>query len=446
MQLVLHAEQTGGLLLGELEHRNAGPVTEDLGDLLVVDLGHDVHIATAPLLFTLGALVDELLLLVAQACGLLEVLRVDRAFLLLARVGDALVELAQVWRCGHPADAHARAGLVDEVDRLVGQEAVVDVPIGKGCRCDESSVGDGHAVVRLVAVAQTLEDLDGVLHRRLADLHRLEATLECCVLLDVLAVLVERGGTDGLQLAAGQLRLEDARRVDCALCGTGTDERVQLVDEQDDVAAGVDLLEDLLEAFLEVAAVTAACDQRTEVERVELLVLERLGHLAVDDGLRQSLDDGGLADAGLADQNRVVLGAAAQDLHDPLDLFLAPDDGVEFALGGGRGQVSAELVEDERGRRRACLAGTTAGARLLRLLALVAGQELDDLLADPVEVGAELDQNLRGNALALADEAEQDVLCADVVVAELPRLFLGQNHNPACAVGEPFEHCSPSHC
>ncbi len=32
----------------------------------------------------------------------------------------------------------------------------------------------------------------------------LETTLERSILLEVLAVLVERGGTDGLQLAAGQ--------------------------------------------------------------------------------------------------------------------------------------------------------------------------------------------------------------------------------------------------
>ena len=56
------------------------------------------------------------------------------------------------------------------------------------------------------------------------------------------------------------------------------------------------------------------------------------------------------------------------------------------------------------------------------LLALEAGEQLDDLLADPVEVGAELDQHLGGDALALADQAEQDVLGADVVVAELQRL------------------------
>ena len=198
------------------------------------------------------------------------------------------------------------------------------------------------------------------------------------------------------------------------------DQGVDLVDEQDDVAAGADLLEHLLQALLEVTAVARAGHQRAQVQRVELLVLERLGHLALDDLLGQPLDDGGLADAGLADQHRVVLGAAGQHLHDPLDLLLPPDDRVELALAGGLGQVAAELVQHQAGRRRGLAGGAGAGGG--RLLALVAGEQLDDLLADPVEVGAELDQHLGGDALTLADQPEQDVLGADVVVAELQRL------------------------
>ena len=301
---------------------------------------------------------------------------------------------------------------------LSGQEAVGDVPVGQRRGGHQGGVGDADPVVRLVAVAQTLEDLDGVRQRRLAHLDRLEAALERGVLLQVLAVLVERGGTDGLQLTAGQHRLEDAGGVDRALGGTGTDEGVDLVDEQDDVAAGADLLEDLLEPLLEVTAVAGTGDQRAEVERVELLVLQRLGHLALDDRLGEALDDGGLADAGLADEDGVVLGPPRQDLHDPLDLLGPPDDRVELGVARGLGQVAAELVEDQRGRRRAL--GGAAGRG--RLLALVTGEQLDDLLADAVEVGAELHQDLGGDALALADQAEQDVLGADVVVAELQRL------------------------
>ena len=151
-------------------------------------------------------------------------------------------------------------------------------------------------------------------------LHRLEAALERGVLLEVLAVLVERRGADGLQLAAGEHRLEDRRRVDGALGGAGADERVDLVDEQHDVAAGLDLLEHLLQALLEVAAVAAAGDERAEVERVQLLVAQRVGDVVADDLLGEALDDRRLADARLADQHRVVLGAAAEDLHDPLEL------------------------------------------------------------------------------------------------------------------------------
>ena len=178
------------------------------------------------------------------------------------------------------------------------------------------------AVVRLVAVAQALEDLDRLVDRGLADHDRLEAALERRVLLDVLAVLVERGRADGLQLAARERRLDDGGGVDGAFGGTRADERVHLVDEQDDVAALADLLHDLLQALLELAAVLAAGDERREVERVELLVLDGLGDLVARDALREALDDGGLADAGLADEHRVVLGAARQDLHDALDLDL----------------------------------------------------------------------------------------------------------------------------
>ena len=163
----------------------------------------------------------------------------------------------------------------------------------------------------LVALAQAAQDADRVLDRRLVDEDRLEAPLERGVLLDVLAVLVERRRADGVQLAAGEHRLEQVGGVHRALGRAGADDRVELVDEQDDPALGVlDLLEDGLEALLELAAELGAGDQRAEVERDDPLVLEPLGHVAADDPLGEALDDGRLADAGLADQDRVVLGPA----------------------------------------------------------------------------------------------------------------------------------------
>ena len=168
-------------------------------------------------------------------------------------------------------------------------------------------------MVRLVAVAQALEDLDRLLDRRLADHDRLEAALERGVLLDVLAVLVERRRADALQLAARERRLDDVGRVDRAFGGARTDQRVQLVDEQDDLAGGAaDLVHDALHALFELAAILRAGDQPGEIERDDALVAQRLGDFALDDALRQAFGDRRLADAGLADQRRVVLRAAAR--------------------------------------------------------------------------------------------------------------------------------------
>src|SRR5262249_48853052 len=160
----------------------------------------------------------------------------------------------------------------------------------------------------------------------LADHDRLEAALERRVLLDVLAELVERRRTDALQLAASQRRLDDVGSVDRAFGGARAVERVQLVDEKDDLAGGAaDLVHDPLHALLELAAVLRARDQSREVERDHALVAQRLRHLALDDALRQTFGDRRLADAGLADQRGVVLRTPREDLDDALDLGLPTD-------------------------------------------------------------------------------------------------------------------------
>ena len=144
-----------------------------------------------------------------------------------------LVELGR-----HRVDLHPqpRRGLVDEVDGLVGQEAVGDVAMGEHRRGHQRGVLDLHAVVDLVALAQAAQDADRVLDGRLADEHRLEPPLERGVLLDVLPVLVERRRANRVQLAARQHRLEQVGRVDRAFRRAGADDRVQLVDEEDDAA------------------------------------------------------------------------------------------------------------------------------------------------------------------------------------------------------------------
>ena len=129
VQLLFHVEQTVGFLLRQLQHRDAGPVRQNLGDLVLAYLGDFLQVARAPLLFLLCALLAQLALLIAQAGCLLKVLGIDGRFLFLADLSDTVIDLAQALRRGHALDAHTSTSLIEEVNGLIRQETVIDVAI-----------------------------------------------------------------------------------------------------------------------------------------------------------------------------------------------------------------------------------------------------------------------------------------------------------------------------
>jgi len=158
--------------------------------------------------------------------------------------------------------------------------------------------------------------------------------------------------------------------------------------------------------------------------------VQQVGHGLAHDLLGQALDDRGLAHAGLAEQHGVVLGAAAEHLHETLDLVGAADHRVELAVACELGQVAPEAVE--RGGLALASAGGAGGGlgrlgaglfgRLGRvlLLAVAAGAEqVQHLLAHFLELQAQVQQHLRRHAVLLAQQAEQQVLGADVVVVQV---------------------------
>ena len=99
------------------------------------------------------------------------------------------------------------AGLIHQVNGLIGEETVGDVAVGKGSGGDEGGILNFNAVVHLVPLLQTTQNCNGILHRRLRHHHGLEAALQCSVLFNVFAVLIEGGGADAVQLTARQHRL-----------------------------------------------------------------------------------------------------------------------------------------------------------------------------------------------------------------------------------------------
>ena len=175
-----------------------------------------------------------------------------------------------------------------------------------------------------------------------------------------------------------------------------------------------ELLQHLLQALLEVAAIARAREQRAHVEREHGRSRKNLRHLAVDDALGEALRDRGLADAGLAHEQRIVLLPAAQHLDRAVDLGIASDHRIDLA-------VARLLVEvDAIGVERLALLLGVFGALGLGLLVDAAHRPrlgdtrpLGDAVADVVDgVIARhvlLLQEIRRMALAFGEDRDQHV-------------------------------------
>ena len=166
-------------------------------------------------------------------------------------------------------------------------------------------------MVQLIFFLDAAQNRDRILNGGLADENRLETPGQGRVFLDMLAVFIERRRANAMQLATRQCRLQEVRGIHRAFGFSGSHQRVHLIDEEDDAAIGrCHFRQHRLQALLEFATVFGAGDQGTHVKRHQLLVFQAFGHVTLDDAERQALGNGGLADAGLADENGIVLGAA----------------------------------------------------------------------------------------------------------------------------------------
>ena len=76
-----------------------------------------------------------------------------------------------------------------------------------------------------------------------------------------------------------------------------------------------------------------------------MLSLSTSGTLSLDDQARQTLDNRGLADAGLADVQRIVLAPPAQDLDRALDLHAPADQRIDPPFGRQLVQIGRVLLE-----------------------------------------------------------------------------------------------------
>ena len=110
-------------------------------------------------------------------------------------------------------------------------------------------------------------------------------------------------------------------------------------------------------------------------------------------------------------------------MNNALNFVLASHHGIEFSVCGLLGEVGAKFIQGWG--FGGPLATATAGGNLSGF-----AEHADHLGADLGQINPKVFEYPGGNALAFANQAKQQVLSTDVVVAELTGLFQGQLQNP----------------
>ena len=122
-------------------------------------------------------------------------------------------------------------------------------------------------MVVLISFLQAPEDGDGFSRRRLIDHNHLESSFQCLISLKVLLILVQCSGTDGPQFSSCQCRFENIGSIHSARCPAGTDEGMNLIDEQDYLSLTVDhILDYALKTFLELTLIFRTCYKCTHIK------------------------------------------------------------------------------------------------------------------------------------------------------------------------------------
>ena len=169
----------------------------------------------------------------------------------------------------------------------------------------------------------------------------LKSSLQGGIFFNMLAVFVERRCADALDFTAGQRRFEDVGSVDRAFGCAGSDNRMQLVDEEQNISVLFDLVHDGFDALFKLAAVFRARDHQRQIERNQFFLAQIVGNIAANDRLRKPFDNRCFSDPGLADQYRIIFAAAAENENQSLHLIAAADDRIHFAFAAQFRQIVA---------------------------------------------------------------------------------------------------------
>ena len=188
---------------------------------------------------------------------------------------------------------------------------------------------------------------------------------------------------------------------------------MQLINEKNDLALRVlNFLQDSFQTIFELAAIFRAREHRAEIQSNEPFVAKRFGDVARNNSLSEPFYDCRFADAGFANQDRIVLRASRQHLDRSTNFIITTNNRIEFSLSREIREVASVLCQCLVIRFRIWIGDAHAAARLL------------DRFQQIIACDAMLPQNLARVALLLVGYRNQQMFGRDVLVLHRLSLFL----------------------
>src|SRR5713101_5588538 len=213
VQLFFDAQQFLGFFLFNGSDGYAGPARDHVLDVFPTDNAGGGFLEVV--FFAKSAQVLALLaFLIRVEARLLELVVRDGVLHTVDDELDPLLDFCDLLGQRSLAQLYACPSFVNQINRLVWQEAIRDVAVGMRNREVDSFVGVSDRVELLVAVLNAEQNLGGIAFIRWRNLDGLETALQRTIFFDRLAILARRSRADTLNFTARQRRFQDVRRIE----------------------------------------------------------------------------------------------------------------------------------------------------------------------------------------------------------------------------------------
>ena len=197
------------LLRLALQHAGDGDarhLSHQLRDVRFVH-GRAGDVLALPLRAHLLVLGPDALQLHLDVRGGLVLLTLDGGVRLPRQLVHPLLELSHLWGHALSLDDVLGGRLIDEVDSLIREKSICDIPMREGGRSHQGGILDTNPVMHLILFLEAAQDGNRIFHTGLLNHNRLKTPFEGCVLFNMFPVFLDGRRTHTSQFSTCQSRL-----------------------------------------------------------------------------------------------------------------------------------------------------------------------------------------------------------------------------------------------